>query len=424
MHLDLPLLIAIVVPLLLIEGLFSGAEIALLAADRLVLKKWARDGRRGARIAAALVEHPERILSTTLLMTSLCVIGISALITIFLADGKNPGSELLTIAVTSPLVVLFGELLPKTVYRRFATQLAPWVVFPVEAAYWLFLPVTRFLSLYTSRLSRLVTPMEALVTGSKRTTRDELRTLISIGKRESTIKPSEKKMIKRILDFKDAEAKNALIPLVRVDALDERSTVKDALERLERNRHTRVPVYSERIDNIVGILELFDLYAAKSIADPIRQFIKPARYAPETQTLPDLLLEMQREDTEMTVVVDEHGGAVGVITYEDIIEEVVGDIEDEYDQARAEYKVITEHSWLVQARMEIDALNESLRLDLPKGDYKTLGGFLLQQFARIPEPRDELYFQTPVGLLKFTIRTATERRIESVLIEAVQEPGE
>jgi CBS domain containing-hemolysin-like protein len=132
------------------------------------------------------------------------------------------------------------------------------------------------------------------------------------------------------------------------------------------------------------------------------------------------MLELRRDDEEMVIVVDEHGGAVGILTFEDIVEEIVGEINDEYDSESALFRELSEKSWMIQARMEIAAINERLGLELPEGEYETLGGFLLQQFGRIPEARDELYFDTATSSLKFTIRKATQRQIESVEVERLE----
>jgi putative hemolysin len=412
-------LFELIPPLLLLEGFFSGSEIALLAADKLTLKRNARNGQRGARFALELVSRPERVLSTTLLMTNLCVTAISALIALYCLERFGEGSNWIAVAISSPLVVLLGELIPKTLYQRHSTRIAPWIAYPVYLTYSIFFPLTKLLSAYTIRLSRLVGPIEELIAGKRRTTREELRALMSYTKRETDIKSSEKRMIKRIFDFADSEAKHALIPLVKVEALDDAATVREAIDRFERHRHSRVPVYSERIDNIVGVLESSDLFTA-DLLQPIRNYMSSAHYVAETQSLEDLMADMHREDMELVVVVDEHGGAVGILTLEDIIEEIVGEIRDEYDQESKLFKEIGEEHWLVQARMEIDAINDQLKIELPQGDYETLSGFLLQQFGRIPESRDELFFNTSAGLFKFTIRQATERAILSVQIEKIE----
>ncbi len=423
MRIELTHLFLLIPPVILLEGFFSGSEIALLSADRLKLKAASRKRSHRATLALELVTHPERILSSTLLMTNLSVIFVSSLVALFCQARFGGWADLYAVAITSPIVLLCGELIPKTLFQRFADRVAPWVAYPVWWTYWAAYPATRVLSAYTAKLSRMLGPVEELITGRRRTTRDEIRALLSYGKRESEIKSSERRMIKRIFDFKDTEAKKALIPLVKVEAIEESATVTEALGRFEIHRHSRMPVYSERIDNIVGLLLVGDLLSASDPEHSIRPWVKPARYVAETQILEDVLYDMRREDNELVVIVDEYGGAVGILTFEDIVEEIVGEIADEYDAEVPPLKELGEGRWLVQARMGITQLNEGLGLDVPKGDYETLGGFLLQQFGRIPETSDELHFNTPQGPIRFTIRKATHRHIETVLIEKMPAPS-
>ncbi len=408
-------------PLLLIEGFYTGSEIALLSADKLGLKAQAKKGSRGAEKAFQLLKNPEKILSTTLLITSLSISSISAIMTLYCLEHFKKTPELFAILITSPIIVIFGELIPKTIYRKYADVLAPWVAFPLSYTYHAFYPITRLLASYTTQLSKMISPLGDLLIGKKRTTRDELRSLLAYEKKETEITASERKMIKRILDFKDTEVKHALIPLVNVKAIEISASIKEALSRFQKYRHTRMPVFENRVDNIVGVLEYTDLFSALDLEQPIRNYISHAYYVAETQALHDLLLEMHQEDNELVIVVDEYGGAIGIITFEDIVEEIVGEITDEYDTKTALYREIGPSQWLVQAQMEISQLNEKIDFNLPEGNYETLSGFLLQQFGRIPEVRDELFFETPSGLLKLTIRKASERQIEAVQIEKVQE---
>jgi CBS domain containing-hemolysin-like protein len=406
-----------VAPLLILESFFSGSEIALLSADKLALRTAARKGSTRAKTALALIQYPERVLSATLLMTSLCMIAISSIIALHFIETKPEHAELLAVAVTSPLVVIFGELLPKTLFQRYSDRIAPTVAPVVNAVYWSFLPVTRLMSSYTGRISKLIGPLEEIITGKKRSTRDEIQSLLTYSKRESELKSSERRMIKRIFDFKDAEAKHALIPLVKIEGVEKSSTVRQALERFRQHRHSRMPVYDGRIDNIVGVIDLTDLATSPQLDAPMAPLISEAYYVAETQGLRDLLLEMRRDDAELVVIVDEYGGAVGILTFEDIVEEITGEIEDEYDVETQPWKQLSEETWLIQARMEVSLINERLRLELPEGEYETLGGFLLQQFGRIPESGDELFFDTPAAALKFSIRKANARTIETVLVE-------
>jgi CBS domain containing-hemolysin-like protein len=424
MSLTLPVLASLLPPLVLTQAFFAGSEIALLSADKLALKSQSRAGLKGAKLALELATHPERVLSACLLMTNLCVVGTAGLTSLFFSESASRHSELFAVLVASPLVVIFGELLPKTVFQRNSMRIARWVAHPVQWTYWAFFPFTRLLRGYTSKLSAFAGPLEELLTGRRRTTREDLETLLSYGRRESELKSTEKKMIRRILEFRETEARHVLIPLVHVDAIEDTATLREALERFERHRHSRMPAYSERIDNIVGILEASDLFMANDLEQPIRHYLNSPHYVAETQALRTLLEEMHREDNEMVIVVDEHGGAVGILTFEDIVEEIVGEISDEYDVETAPFKELSEDTWLIQARMEVPHINEQLGFQLPEGEYETLSGFLLQQFGRIPEPRDELFFNTPAGQFKFTIRQATERHIETVRVEKLGEPTE
>jgi putative hemolysin len=417
---ELPVLILSILVILLIEGFFAGSEIALLSADSFHLRAKSKAGSQRARAALDLVLHPERVLSTTLVMTNICMIGTSVIITLFLIERHIQHAELLAILITSPLIVLFGELIPKTIFQRNATRLAPWVALPLMTFFWLLFPITKLISLYTSRLSRLVSPIDELFTGRAKTTREELRTLVQQGTKDSGLKSSESLMIKRIFDFKDTEAKHALIPLLKVNAISCDSTIRDSLENFKEHRHSRMPIFEERIDNIVGILEYSDLLVAPDIDAPISPFVSPAVFVPETQSLNRVLNEMSREDIELMVVVDEYGGAIGILTFEDVVEEIVGEIKDEYEKESARVRQIGPGRWLVQARVEIESINEQLGLEIPKGEYETLAGFLLQQFGGIPESGDELFFDPPSGTLRFSIQIASPKAIESVLIERIQ----
>lgn len=404
------------IPLLFIEGCFSGSEIALLSCDRLKLQQLAKKGNPGAKLAQNLLNHPERIFSTTLLVNSFCVIALSALFTIyFLSHFPNHG-EFFAILVSSPLIVLIGELFPKSLSQKYSNRIAPLASYLIQLFFWVFYPITVLLALYSSRITKLSRAVEMFFSPKKHTTRDELHTLLT-SKKEANLSTSERKMIKRIFDFKDTEAKHALIPLVRVDAIPDTATFDDALKYFRQYQHSRLPLYKDRIDNIVGVLRVSDLMKYLSTRPPISKLVAPAQYVAETQSLDDLLVMMRDPVNEMMIVVDEYGGAVGILTLEDILEELVGEIQDEYDTEQSLFKTIQDNHWIIEAKMEIGQINELLKLELPEGDYGTLAGFLLQQFGRIPSGGDELYFDTAAGSLRFTVKSSTARKILTVEVE-------
>ncbi len=393
---------------LCLEGFFSGSEIALISSDRLALKKKSDKGDSGSRLALKLLKHPENVLVTTLIGTNLCVAFQATFATLYIYKNFGPNYDIYTTLILSPLVLIFGEILPKTIFQRYAETMASKAAFFIQAARLIFTPMSWILNKYTNFLSQNIQPVEEMISSKQSSShRDELRYLLSYGQKETTLKTSERRMIRRILDFSKVEARNAQIPLIQLDMAKDNISVRDALEAFKRSKHSRLPVYHDRVDNVVGILHLYDLFGEKNLDRPISQIMQPTFYAPETQLLQDLLFTMQIRGIRMAIVVDEYGGATGVLTVEDIVEEIVGDIKDEYDPDTSQYKEIQEGVYLIHARMEINAANEQLKLGLPRGNYETIAGFLLQQFNRIPEEGDELYYKN----LKFVIRKASNRAV-------------
>ncbi len=461
MALLLQQVITLGVPLLLTEGFYSGSELALISLDPAFLpneigalsaKTPPHHSRllpglraHGLKLAFKLSQHPERIFSTTLLMSNVCMVLLSALVSLFFLQNQIPLAELAATLATSPLILIFGEILPKTHFQRHNQRLAPWVAYPLYLTYLLFYPLTRFLENYTLRLSRILAPLDALLIRRKNSIRDEIRHLISTRSQQigSDIKRSEERMIKRIFDFQDAEAKHALIPLVQVEGLESSLTVQEALEQMAHFRElyseAYTPVYTQRIDNIVGVLKPKDLLQAASLSAPILSLMGRVHYVPETQSLRDLLIHFSQEDhSQLIVVVDEHGGAVGTLTFEDVIEEIVGVLpEDAPHFVGAEqphqaadlppplFVTLSANSWSIQASMEIAEIHEMLNLPIPKGDYETLSGFLLQELGHIPPVGEELTYISPPAegvlplKLRLKVQQATDRHIETVLVEKI-----
>lgn len=414
-----PTIIGLVVLILLIEGFFSGSELALLSADKLGLKKKSKNGDLGAQLALRLLKAPDRILSTTLIMTSTCVTTISVLLTLEFRRVMPENAELYAIATGSILVIIFGELIPKLLYRKFSSQVASNIAIPIFYSQKFLSPLISLSTLYTAKITKIITPIELFWSGKKQNGKDELQGLLTTDSNDTQIKTTEKRLIKKILKFRDKIAKDGLVPLVQVDAIEKQSTLLEAFELYQQKKHSRIPVFDERIDNVVGILELNQIIRQTDLKQKIDRFIKPAFYVSETQKLEEILNEMIENDFQIAIVVDEYGGAVGILTREDIFEQIVGDLQDEDDLEKKMIRAISPTEWFVKGSTTVTQINEELRIELPEGDYDTLGGFLLRQFSRIPDSGDELYFDTRVGQIHFIVREATRRRIESVSIERI-----
>jgi CBS domain containing-hemolysin-like protein len=243
--------------------------------------------------------------------------------------------------------------------------------------------------------------------------REEIRVLLGQGSR-GRAGTGARRLIDRVFAFGERPVREAMIPLVDVVALPEDATVADAVACVEAHHFARIPLYEERIDRLTGFLHSLDLLGREASA-PLRPLLRPAPYVPESRRLDDVLRDLQRARTQMAMVVDEYGGVVGIVTMEDLLEELVGEIEDEYDDAAPPLRRLPDGAWLVDARVEVERLNEETGLQVPKGEYETLGGYLLALLQKIPEPGEEI---TAEGI-HFLVTEADRRSILKVKLRRV-----
>lgn len=397
---------------ILLEAFFSGSEMALVAANDKRLKLAADEGSRGARQALRLLEEPEWLFSTTQVGVNICSVTNSVLTTVLLLRLLGPGHEWLAVLILGPLLLLFGQLLPKNVFRQRATLLAPRVAAPLLAARALFWPLVALGAALSSRAQAWAGVAERR---SPFVTREEFRLLLqedvagAVGGPAVELRAVEKQLIVKMFSFTETTVWEAMVPLIEVSAVPEEATVAQALEVFRARPFSRLPVYRERIDNVVGVLNSFDLLGAAP-EESIARFRRPAYFVPETKRIDELLVEMQRRRLHLAVVVDEYGGAVGIVTVEDLLEEIMGEIRDEFEPEERRLVRLGEGRYLASARIEIDELNERLNLNLPKDDYETLGGLILYRLGRIPTPGQTLR----EGGLIMTVHSATERAIKDV----------
>jgi len=407
------------VVLLLAEAFFSGSEIAIVSASRSRLLSLANEGNRGARVALDLLESPEWLMGTILTWHNACFVTNVAIATLAAIDLVGPRwGELLSVAVVIPFLVVFGEIVPKSYCQDRADALAPRLAPIIWGARLLVYPVVWTLSRLIAAVVGLRAAREAR---SPFVTRQELEILVEEPS-EGDVKAIERKMIGRILSFGELDVSDVMVPLVDVSAVDEGGAVEDVIERIERDGHSRILVYREKINQIVGVVYARDILAlGPGAGGPLKEkpgLVRDPYFVPESKPADDLLLELQRDRQKIAVVVDEYGGCVGVVTVEDLVEEIVGDISDEYDVDEVRlFRKIGEKKFLVDARMEIGAVREELAIPVPEGDYNTLGGYLLNKFERIPKAGERLVADGWV----FTIETATERQIEHVRCEKKSE---
>lgn len=394
-----------IIPLLLLEGFFSGSEIALVAANHKKINRQAALGSQKAKIAAAILRRPERFIATTLCGANLAEVANVILTSAILYQAFGEKGSLYAILILSPLILIFGEIIPKSIFQTHATSIALWIASPIWAISYLFYPIVYL-------IQRFQTLIQKESHKNLFITKEELKIILKSKQVGSDIKADEIKMINRIFDFTKTRAREGMVPLIEVKALEEKDTVSSAIELIASYGHSRIPIYRERIDNIIGVVNSFDLLYAKSPDEKLEKLIRNCLYVPESKPIDELLVEFQKTRNHLAVVVDEYGGAVGIITIDDIIEEIVGEIRDEYDTDEELIISLKKDEYLIKGRTEIDLINEQLNLNLPKGNYETLGGFLLEMFGRIPSNGEKLHYQN----LTFTILKASDRLIKEVKV--------
>ncbi len=401
-----------------ITGFFSAAEMAFIGANRLRLRHLAEAGNRTAVRYLEAFKQPERLLSTAMMGVTLAHIIASSVATWALIPlAGNMAAVLVTLGLT-PILLVFGEVIPKAVAREWSTAL-------ILSLFRLFELASKVLSPLTWAANAIVSAALGLL-GRQRTStrqfvsREELKVLLQMEPAEADVTTSEAEMIDNIFDLGDTAVREVMVPLVDVAALPDSATPDDAVRLIGERGFSRIPVFTDRVINIVGVVTAMDLLRRGGEAADLRSLMRPATYVPEAKRIDDLLREMQKARLQLAVVVDEYGGAVGIVTVEDIVEEVVGEIQDEHDRTPDTVERLPDGSYRVAGRTGIDELNEALDWELPKGDFETVAGLVLATLHRLPLVGEVLH----VSRYTLTVLEADRRRILTVRITPDKTDGE
>ena len=406
--------IAIILFCTLGEAFFSGSEIAIISVDRIRLRHAAKNGNRSSRLALEMLRRPEWILGTTLLGTNIFTILSTTVAAALFYNLIGAIGIPVSIAVMSFVNWTFAEIVPKSVFQHRSNTITPRLAYILRTFSLLMYPAVWL-------FSKIAILLTCLITGDKPDSKmpfiskEELKLLMKMGEGKGDVKPAERKMIKRILSFTETEIKEIIVPLIDVAALTENTSIDDAVQKFVQTKHRRLPVFGERIDNIIGILNSFDILN-ESGKRKIKPFVRPAFYIPPNTSVADLLEQLQSSGNSMAIVIDEYGGAEGIVTIEDILEEVVGEIEDEYDSASPLFRVQDDKTIIVSGRMEVDEINERFDLDIPGGDYESIGGFVINTLKRIPRSGETIKLSKAI----LTVQKSTSRVVTEIKIQTFQ----
>lgn len=423
--------------LIFVNAFFSASEIALISLNDNKLKKMAEEGNKKAKKILALTENSSHFLATIQIGVTLAGFFTSALAAQSLADPfarwivntfealadnyavVHSVSVVLITLLMSYFTLVFGELVPKRVAMNKAERVAFGGIGILRAVSVIFYPFVRFLALSTNLIVWLfgIDPHAE----EENVTEEEILMMVDVGEEKGVIEGIQKDMITNIFEFDDINAEDIMTPRIDVDAVDVEDSLEDALQCGVDNGYSRLPVYEEDIDHIIGVLYIKDLlpYVGRPIPAEVtlRHLIRETYFVPSTKKCGELFKEMTEKHLQMAIVVDEYGGMAGIVTVEDLLESIVGNMQDEYDQEAEELTQLDDHSFDADGSLEIEELSDRLGVLLPQGEYDTLAGFLIDQLGRIPG-EDE----SPVVNYKnltFTVTSMEERRIDRVHVEVL-----
>ncbi len=399
---------------LLASAFFSSAETAFISLGRMRVKHMVSTGVTGAEHIARMTEQPERLLATVLLCNNFVNVAAAALGTMVAVSiwGGDIGLLVATIGVTIMLLI-FAEVTPKTFATQHAERLALFYVYPLGAIVRAVSPIARGLSWLGSTLSRMGGAPASRAVVSE----EEIQTMISVGREEGTVEEAEAKMLHKVFDFGDRSVREVMTPRTEVTWVEEGTTLADFLAIYAEAPHTRFPVYRDNVDNVVGILSIKDVLMAQAkgsldSGSSVDDLVRPIYFVPETKRIAQLLAEMQSQGYHMAVAVDEFGVTSGLVTLEELVEEIVGEVGDELREAGREFEFIDERTIQIDGSMRVEEANEELGLELPAGDYDTVAGFLLSLVGHIPKEGEQVRY----GNLKLVVTQMRGLRIEKILV--------
>ena len=402
-------IIAFIALCLVGQGLFEGAEMVLVSANRNRLKDRASRDERGAKLALSMLAHPDRVLATTLTTTNVFIVLGSIIVTSHLIGLYGRGAEWISVCVFTPFVIILGQVVPKSFARQRADQLVGAAAYIVRFAQILLYPMVTA----GSYMARAITmPFGGMLPLRAMVTREELALMLRMTHEGgSDVEPHERVMVRRAFYFGETRVFDVYRPLPQVVALPESASCRDAALAAASSGFSRYLVYRDRVDDVIGYLHVLDI-AGSPLDSSILPFLRKALYVPELMPIDDLLRAFREARTSFAVVVDEFGGVSGIVTAEDVVEEVVGEIEDEYDRRVEYYTKVSSDEYIVPGRMELGRLMEETGILLEAGEYTTVGGFLTSLAGRIPAAGE--LFETHDVLLR--VEKVSERAVLEVRI--------
>ena len=426
--------ILVLIILIFVNAFFAAAEIAFISLNDAKIEKMAKEGNKKAKSIEKMVKNPSKFLATIQIGITLAGFLSSAFAADTFVDKLAPVlnswfptvgvsawraiSLVLITIILSYFTLIFGELVPKRLAMKHYEKIAFGSIGIIRIISLLTAPFVKFLTFSTNVVSKIfgVTENE-----ESTVTEEEIRMMVDAGQEKGTIQKDEKEMINNVFEFNDRTVSEIMTDRTNMFAVDSNTSIGEVIEKLTEERgYSRIPIYDETIDEVKGIVYLKDiLLSNKNRNNKIKSLAKEVYFVPETKKVNELFKEFQKNKKQIAIVVDEYGGTAGVVTMEDILEELVGEIYDEYDVPTEKYEKLDENTFLVDGTISIYELEKILDISIPEGDYDTLSGYILEELGRIPKPKEKPVVETDKAIYK--VEKFEDNRIVSVKICKVLE---
>lgn len=390
------------------------SETALMSLSKIRLRHMMEENVKGARLLEKLLKDPNKLLGAILIGNNVVNIGASALATslaLKLFNGSDQAVTFVTLIMTV-LVLIFGEITPKSIAKQKTEKVSLMVSKPIRLTVILFRPLV---SIFTGISSIFI---RAFGGDPKATepfiTEEELKTMVGVSEEEGVLEENEREMIFNVFEFGDMQIKDMMVQRVDIIAIDEEITYKEVINIIKTEQFSRIPVYKETIDDIIGILNVKDLIIADVNDEEfnIKDYIREPFFTFEFKKSSEVFKEMKKSKNHMSIVLDEYGGTVGIITIEDLIEEIVGEIEDEYDDEDDIIKVIKEDEYIVDGSARLDDISDLIGVSMESEELDSVGGLVIEELGRIPQEMEEVQ----INNIRFIVEEVEKNRIKKVRI--------
>lgn len=412
-----------------INAFFSGAEMSIVSVNKNKIKVMVEEGDKKAILLDNLLKEPSKFLSTiqvgitlaSFFASAAAATGLSQFLSVFLNKMKVPYSAQLSMIIVTFLLsyvtLVFGELIPKRVALRSSEKMALSSIGVIVFISKIFSPFVKFLTFSTNVVLTLLKLKEDNI--EEKVSKEELRSLVEVGREHGIINEVEKEMIENIIVFDEKIAREIMIPRTKVFLIDRNTTIEELFETKEVGKYSRIPVYEEEADNIVGILLTKDLmmeaYKKGFENINISEMVQEAYFVPETKNVNELFNEMQLEKKHIAILIDEYGGFSGIVTLEDLIEEVMGNIADEYDDEDLSIRQLSPNKYLISGDVSLNDLNDAFHIELESKYYDTLSGLLIEKLGYIPED-DEKISPITIDGIEFKPQRVRDKKIEKIIV--------